>query len=234
MKKIITSIALVLSCAFVSAQDSYTVKMNMKIEGLPPEMAGFGDQETVSYIKGEKSKTEISGMMGSQIILFDGKTHYFLNDAMGNKNGYTATKEEMEAANKSEKAEAKPKIEYTSDKKTIAGYECTKAIVTAEGKDKKEGKITVWVTDKIKSDMAQGKKGGNNGMMNLGDLKGYPLEMEMNQSQQGMEMKIIITATDVSTKTLDDSVFAVSTDGYNLTSYKAFMDKMKSMKAGQH
>lgn len=230
MKKIITSAALIFSCAFAIAQEDYTVKMNMKIEGLPPEMAGFGEQETVTYIKGEKTKTEITSMMGSQTMLFDGKTHTFLSDAMGNKSGYTATKEEMEAASKNDK-EVKPKIEYTTEKKTIAGYECTKAIVTSEGKDKKENKIIVWVTDKIKSDITKNKK-GDRGMMNLGDIKGYPLEMEMSQSQQGMDMKIVISATNVSTKPVDDSVFKVSTDGYKMSTYKEFSEKMKSMKAG--
>lgn len=230
MKKIITSAALIFTCAFATAQDNYTVKMNMKIEGLPPEMAGFGEQETVTYIKGDKTKTEITSMMGSQIMLFDGKTHTFLTDAMGNKNGYTATKEEMEASSKNDK-EVAPKIEYTTEKKTIAGYECTKAIVTSEGKDKKETKIIVWVTDKIKHDITKNKK-GDRGMMNLGDIKGYPLEMEMKQSQQGMDMKIVISATDVSTKPVDDSVFKVSTDGYKMSTYKEFSEKMKSMKAG--
>lgn len=233
MKKIITSAALLVFCTFVNAQENYTIKMNMKIEGLPPEMAGFGDQETVTYIKGDKTKTEISSMMGTQTMLFDGKTHYFLSDAMGTKTGYSATAEEMEAASKKDKPEAKPKIEYTAEKKTIAGYECTKAIVTSEGKDKKENKIIVWVTDKIKSDLAKSKK-GDRGMMDLGDIKGYPLEMEMKQSQQGMDMKIVISATDVNTNAVDDGVFAVNTEGYKMSSYKDYAEKMKAMKGGQH
>lgn len=227
MKKIITSVALVLCCTFAFAQE-YTVKMNMKIEGLPPEMAGFGEQETVTQIKGEKSKTEMTSMMGTTIMLFDGKKHTFLTEMMGNKTGYTATKEEMEAMAKDDK-DPKPKIEYTSEKKMIAGYECTKAIVTATGKDKKETQMIVWVTDKIKHDMPKSK---NRNMMDLGDLKGYPLEMEMHQAQQGMDMKIVISATDVSTKPVDDSVFAVNTDGFKMYTYKEFSEKMKAQKGG--
>lgn len=204
------------------------MKMNMKIEGLPPEAAGFGEQETVTQIKGEKSRTEMTSMMGSTIMLFDGKNHTVLTDMMGNKTGYTATKEEMEAASKNEK-EVKPKIEYTNEKKTIAGYECTKAIVTTTGKDKKDMKMTVWVTDKIKYDLPKSKSGN---MMDLGDLKGYPLEMEMQQSQQGMDMKIIISATEVSTAAVDDSVFKANTDGYKMYTYKEFSDKMKAQRGG--
>ena len=226
MKKIMTCAALLLMSALTFGQENYTVKMTMKIEGLPAEYAAMGEQETVTYLKGEKSKVEVTGMMGSQIALFDGKTHIFLSDAMGNKSGYTATKEEMDAADKSSN-ESKPKIEYTTEKKMIAGYECTKAIVTSVDKDKKEDKIIVWVTDKIKSDIA--KRKGSKNMMNLGDIKGYPLEMEMKKNQGGMDMKIMMTATEVSTAPIPDSVFNVSTEGYKMSSYKEAMEKMKNM-----
>jgi hypothetical protein len=231
MKKIITTAAILFISACAIAQDNYTVKMNMKIEGLPPEYAGFGEQEIVNYVKGDKYKIEISSMMMTSVSAFDGTKLTSITEQMGNKSGFTATKEELEAADKNEKAEAKPKIEYTSDKKTIAGYECTKAVVTSIGKDKKENKMNVWVTEKIKSSQAQFKKRGGRGMMmDLGDLKGYPLEMEMSQSQQGMDMKILITATEVLTTPIDDATFTVSTDGYKMMSYKEMQEKMKAAK----
>ncbi|MDO8999264.1 MAG: hypothetical protein Q7W45_05830 [Bacteroidota bacterium] len=231
MKKIITSAAFLFITAFAVAQDNYTVKMNMKIEGLPPEYAGFGEQEIVNYVKGDKYKNEISSMMMTSVSSFDGAKLTSITEQMGNKSGFTATKEELDAASKNDKPEAKPKIEYSTDKKTIAGYECTKAIVTTVGKDKKENKMTVWVTEKIKSNQAQGKKTGGRGMMmDLGDLKGYPLEMEMSQSQQGMDMKILITSTEVLTTPIDDAVFTVSTEGYKMMSYKEMQEKMKAAK----
>ena len=229
MKKIITYAALVFVTAFAVAQDNYTVKMNMKIEGLPPEYAGFGEQEMINYVKGDKYKNEVSSMMMTSISAFDGAKLTSITEQMGNKTGFTATKEELDAADKNDKPEAKPKIEYTNDKKTIAGYECSKAIVTSVGKDKKENKMNVWVTDKIKSNQAQGKKRGGRGMsMDLGDLKGYPLEMEMSQSQQGMDMKILISATEVLTTPIDDAIFTVSTDGYKMMTYKEMQEKMKA------
>lgn len=228
MKRIIISAAIVLSSFAGFGQDSYTIKMNMKIDGLPAEYAAFGEQETITYIKGEKSKTEINGMMGSQIMLTVGENHTFLTDAMGNKTGYTATTAEMEAFHKKSAEDMKPKIEYTTEKKMIAGYECTKAIVTSVDKEKKEAKIIVWVTDKIKSDLAKKSRGAGKGMMDLGDIKGYPLEMEMKQSQQGTEMKITMTASEVSTAPIADGVFAVSTAGYKMMTYKEAMEKMKS------
>jgi hypothetical protein len=226
MKKIISTVALtLLTSAFALAQDNITVKMNVKVEGLPPEYAGFGEQEIVTYMKGDKHKTEMTSMMGSNITLYDGKKLTSLNEQMGNKTGFTATKEELDAE-KSKDKDPKPKIEYTTDKKMIAGYECTKAILTSMGKDKKENKMIVWVTDKIKRPETS-KGGGRRGMMDMGDLKGYPLEMEMSQSQQGMDMKILMTTNEVITTPIDDSVFNVSTEGYKMMTYAEQKEMMK-------
>ena len=233
MKKIIASAALLFIAGCAIAQDNYTVKMNMKIEGLPPEYAGFGEQEMVNYIKGDKYKNEVSSMMMTSVSSFDGAKLTSITEQMGNKSGYTATKEELDAASKTEKPETNPKIEYTQEKKTIAGYECSKAILTTVDKDKKENKMNVWVTEKIKSNQTQGKKSGGRMRMNFGDLKGYPLEMEMSTNQQGMEMKILITATEVLTTPIDDGVFTVSTEGYKMMTYKEMQDKMKAMGEGK-
>jgi hypothetical protein len=213
------------------AQDSYTIKMTLKIEGLPPEYAGFGEQDLVSYMKGELYKNESSSMMGSSSICFDGKLITSINDKMGTKTGYTATKEEMDAANPKE-AQEKPKIEYTNETKKIAGYDCTKAIMTSISPDGKENKVIVWVTDKIKSSTKGRRTGGRGMQMDFGDLKGYPLMIEATQNQNGNDMKIIITATEVSTAALDDSVFTVNTEGYTMMSYQQMMENMKNMRKG--
>lgn len=231
MKKLFISAAVLFMSVCAIAQDNYTVKMNMKIEGLPAEYAGFGEQEIINYIKGDKFKNEVNSMMMTSVSVFDGSVLTSITEQMGNKTGFRATKDELDAAEKNEKPGAKPKIEYTKEVKTIAGYECTKAIVTSVGKDKKENKMNVWVTEKIKANQTPGKKSGGRGMMmDLGDLKGYPLEMEMSQSQQGMDMKILISASEVSTTPLEDAVFTVSTDGYKMMTYKEMQEKMKAAK----
>ena len=231
MKKLFISAAVLFMSVCSIAQDNYTVKMNVKVEGLPAEYAGFGEQEIINYIKGDKFKNEVNSMMMTSVSVFDGSVLTSITEQMGNKTGFRATKDELDAAEKNDKPGAKPKIEYTKDVKTIAGYECTKAIVTSIGKDKKENKMNVWVTEKIKANQTTGKKSGGRGMMmDLGDLKGYPLEMEMNQSQQGMDMKILISASEVSTTPLEDAVFTVSTDGYKMMTYKEMQEKMKAAK----
>lgn len=233
MKKIATSIALVLVSAFAMAQESCTVKMNLKIDGLPPEYAGFGEQEIVSYQKGDKYKQEMTSMMGSNIICFDGAKLISISEQMGDKSGFTATKEELDAEKAESKDENKPKIEYTTDKKMIAGYECTKAILTYTSKDKKDKmeKVIVWYTDKLKNPQMSNKAGGrgNRMGMDMGDLKGRPLETEINTNANGQDMKILVSASEVSTANIDDSVFKVSTEGYKMITYKEQKDKMKAM-----
>ncbi len=228
MKKLITCIALVFATSIAFAQDDLTVKMTVKVDGLPPEYSAMGESEIVSYHKGEKSKEETTSMMGSSTTYSDGKTVTVLSEQMGEKTGWTATKEEMEAANAKDKSNDKPKIEYLTDKKTIAGYECTKAIITNIGKDKKETKATVWFTEKLKmSDNKTKNRRGPN--MNFGDLKGRPLEVETSMSQQGMELKIFVTATEVITAKIDDAIFKPDVTGYKIMTYKEMQEKMKAM-----
>jgi len=202
--------------------------MSLKTEGLPPEYAAYGEMDLVNTIKGDKLKTERNGMMGSSTSVYDGKKMISLNENMGNKFGYTATKDELKASDEKEKTE-KPKIDYTTEKKMIVGYECTKVIVTTFDKDKKENIITLWVTDKIKYDHPEAHKASGRGMADLSDLKGYPLSMEMSQNAQGMDMKIMITATEVLTSPINDSVFTLNTDGYTMMGYKEMLEKQKSM-----
>ena len=228
MKKLVVIASLAIGINVLSAQDNVTVKSSLKVEGLPEEYAGMAENDIVTYMKGDKSKTEIISMMGSQVYLNDGTMMTALIEQMGNKQGWTMTKAEMEADEK-ENAEKnkKPSIEYTTEKKTIAGYECTKAIVTSlSGKEKKEMKTNVWFTDKIK--MPGTSKGKSRGMgPDLSELKGYPMQMEMAMNQGGMEMKMITTVTEVDLKPIDDGVFKVNTEGFKMMTYKEMKEQMK-------
>lgn len=232
MKKLLFSAALALCCMTINAQENFTVKMSFKIEGLPEEYAGMAENDIVTYMKGEKSKTEVTSMMMTQVIVNDGETSTTLMEQMGNKTGWVMTKAEMEAEEKENNAKkTKPTIEYTTEKKMIAGYECTKAIVTSiSSKDKKEMKTIVWYTDKIKQPStakSKSKKGGMMGGPDLSELKGFPMQTEMTTNNQGMEMKMISTVTEVSTAAIDDSQFKVSTEGYKMMTYKELKEQMK-------
>ena len=214
------------------SQNDITIKFSIKTEGLPAEMAAYGEQDLITQMKGDKLKTEISSMMFSNITYVDGQKITSLSDAMGNKSGYTSTKEEIESFDKNETAE-KPTIVYTDETKMIAGYECKKAIVTSVGKDKKETVTTVWITDKIVNRHKYLNKASRRGMADLSELKGYPLAMEMPMNFQGSEAKVVMTTIEVSTDTLDDSVFVPNTEGYKMMSYQEMREKQKMMQQGR-
>ena len=230
-KKLVSVFIFVFVTALVFAQESYTIKMSIKMEGMPAEYAAYGEQELVTFLKGEKSKTEISSMMISSTKYFDGKNYVVLAESMGNKTGFTATKEELEADEKKGKENLQTKVEYTADRKKIAGYECTKAIVTTTDETKKESKVIVWVTDKIK--MGSTKKSSVSMIADLGDLKVQPLAMEASQQSNGMDLKLMLTTTEVLTTPINDNFFVPNTEGYIMNTYKDWINKMKAMQGGK-
>ncbi len=234
MKKLILATAAFIALN-ISAQENYTVKMSVRVEGLPEEYAGMAENDIVTYMKGEKTKMELTSMMMTQVSLNDGEKTTTLMEQMGNKTGWIVTKTEAEEEEKeaaSKKGKTKPKVEYADEKKMIAGYECSKAIVTTVGKDKKEQKTIVWYTDKIKNPSTSGAKSGRRGGMmggaDLSEIKGFPMETEMSMNNQGMEMKVISTVTEVSTSPIEDKIFTIDTEGYKLMSYKELKDSMKA------
>lgn len=234
MKKLFLAATALLSLNLVS-QDNYTIKMSVKVEGLPEEYAGMAENDIITYMKGEKSKTELTSMMMTQVSLNDGEKTTTLMEQMGNKTGWVVTKTEAEADEKeaeSKKGKTKPVVEYVGDKKTIAGYECSKAIVTTINKEKKEQKTIVWYTDKIKQPSSTGNKSGRRGGMmggaDLSAIKGFPMQTEMSMNNQGMEMKVISTVTEVSTAAIDDKIFTIDTEGYKIMSYKELKESMKA------
>jgi hypothetical protein len=128
---------------------------------------------------------------------------------------------EKEAA-KSKDKPTDPKIEYLNETKTIAGYECKKAVITTVGKDKKEEKMEVWYSDKFENPNKEGKGRGQ------GFMKGFKgLPFEFSNAQGGMKFTMIAKA--VSTDPIDDSKFNLSTDGYKMMT----MDELKAMQGGK-
>jgi GLPGLI family protein len=204
MKKLITAAALLLS-AFTFAQKEGSITYLMTMEGLPPEQAAMmGDMETKIVYKDNKTYSEMNSMMMSYKTVTDDKGSLVLMDQMGNKFFMRTTKAEMD---KMAEGNKEPKIEYTEEKKTIAGYECKKAIVTNTGKEG-EVKTDVWYTEKVPYvSGGGGRKGG--GEMFKG-LKGMPMEFAVKNGPYNIKM----TAKEVSFDKVSDSVFTLSTEGY--------------------
>lgn len=226
MKKLFSTLAVVaLTALSLNAQikEGY-ILYDMKIEGLPPEQAAMmGDMETKVTFKNGKALTEVTSMMFSQQMVVDETGMTMLMEQMGNKIAMKQTKEEMEKAEAKVKDKpADPKIEYTNETKTIAGYECKKAIITTVGKDKKEEKMEMWYSDKFENPNKEGKGRGQNVMKGL---KGMPFEYAGGQG--GMKFKM--TAKEVSTDPVADSKFVLSTEGYKVMT----ADELKAMQGGK-
>jgi hypothetical protein len=179
--------------------------------------------ELKSTFKNTKVLTEMSSMMFTNQTLVDDKGMLMLMEQMGNKIAVKQTKEEMEKEEAKQKDKpSDPKIEYTTETKTIAGYECKKAIVTTVNKEKKEEKMEIWYSDKFENLNKEGKGRGQSFMKGL---KGVPFEYSGAQGP----MKFKMVAKEVSIEPVADSKFELSTDGYKMMT----MDELKAMQGGR-
>jgi GLPGLI family protein len=183
-----------------------SITYSMTIEGLPPEQAAMMEgMEMKTIFKNNKSRSEVNSAFMNSVTVTDGKGGFVtLMDGMGQKSYIKGNTED--AKKKSKSSEKEPKITYTDDKKTIAGYDCKKAIIEAETENKEVSKVNVWYTDKIAP--VEGGMGGRGGQFK--GLKGVPLEFDMPQGP----MNIKVSATKISTESVSDDLFNVSTEGY--------------------
>lgn len=228
MKKLFSTLAVVaLTALSLNAQtikEGY-VLYDMKIEGMPADQAAMlGDMETKLYFKNGKVMSEVTSMMFSQQMTVDEKGMTMLMEQMGNKIAVKQTKEEMEKeAAKTKDKTPDPKIEYFDETKSIAGYDCKKAVVTmVNPKDKKEEKMEMWYCEKFDNPNKEGK---GKGQAMMKGLKGMPFEYSGGQGA----MKFKMTAKEVSTDPVSDSKFELSTEGYKVMT----MDELKAMQGGK-
>ena len=226
MKKLFSTLAFIsLSVLSLTAQNNEGfILYDMKIEGLPPEQAAIvGDMENKVTFKNCKVLTEMTSMMFTNQTVIDENGMVMLMEQMGNKMAIKQTKDEMEkeAAKQKDKL-ADPKIEYINETKSIAGYECKKAIISIVGKDKKEEKMEVWYSEKFANPNKEGKGKGQGFMKGL---KGMPFEYAGGQG--GMKFKMV--AKEVSVDPVSDGKFNLSTDGYKLMT----MDELKALQGGK-
>lgn len=157
-------------------------------------------KEMKLYIKGHQQRLEMAQTTNvKSVTISDSKTQTstILMDMMDKKLAMKVTKEEVEK----ELAKSKmPQIVYVEGTKNIAGYSCKKAeIVYEDGK-----KSTVYYTENIQM--------GNFSVdwsYQLPQLKGFPLEFEMDQKGTKMRM----TAVKVAKELIPITLFMVP-EGY--------------------
>ena len=163
--------------------------------------------------RNELVKTNMSimgGMIRNQTILDSKKKKgVMLYDMMGRK---IAVDLDM-----GETVENIPDYTITYDKKdvkTIAGYKCYRADIDVKGKD---DKMVMYVTEKIAPTGSQLNE-------QFKDLKGFPLQYQMDQGG----LKMTLKASEVSTTMPDSKAFDVP-DGYEKMTMEEFQKMAGSM-----
>ena len=179
------------------------------------QLAMFPKLMTVS-IKGTKSKTEMSTGMGNQteIIDYSDKTKVALLDMMGQKYAIKETNAELQ---KDMEKEPKATVEVTSETKTIAGYMCKKALVTAE-QDGEKTVYEVWFTSEL------GSKDVNFDNPLYKEIDGVLMEFLMVTPQITMKF----TVSTVEKKTVPAKDFEIPAE-YKLTTKEELKSKFGGM-----
>ena len=216
MKKLFLTVVAIAGMFAAEAQITEgSITYTVAVDGVPPEQASMmKGMELNMMFKNKKSRAEFSMSMMTSTTVTDDNGSLMLMEMMGQKTFTKMTKADIE---KESKKTPDPKITYTEEKKTIAGYECKKAIIEIKDQKGETQKLNVWYTEKLPYN-------GGGRMNQFKGLKGAPLEFESNQGPYKMKM----TATKVSTAPVADSEFVLSTEGY--TEMK--MDDLKKMQGG--
>jgi GLPGLI family protein len=222
MKKFTMALLGLLTVINVAAQKNNSfegvVKYSISFEGsgLPPEaLTMLNGAESITYIKGDKRRTDMNMAIQSTSAIMDLSTKSIvtLMDIMGQK--YLIRMNESDI--KKEEAKA-PEVsyKYLNETKEIAGYKCKKAEATVKTKEGKEEVINIFYTEEIPtSELKPAYKG----------LKGFPMEFQMNQSG----MKMTFTTKSVSKEPIADSKFDIPKEGYKETTMEEFQKSMQKM-----
>jgi GLPGLI family protein len=216
MKKIVSlSLALSFFCCAIYAQTklkegSATFKIDYDLDAQTEQMRAMLPSDANIFFKGDKIVVETLGGFGEQRTITDSKKgeSIMLMDMMGNKMAVKTTKADVD---KELAKKGKPKVEITSETKTIAGYTCTKAIVTSS-----EGSpVDIWFAKDlaVNNSFNQGYEGIN------GMLLEYSVKNEM------FNMKMF--CTEIKAEKVDDAKFDIPSD-YKMMS----KDDLKKMRGG--
>jgi GLPGLI family protein len=202
--------AIILGISATAFSKEFKGIINYKISfpgtDMDASMAAMMPKMAILTIRGDMSKLEINmGQMGSQSQIFNGidKTVTTCMNLvpMGQKFYYTESQEDLEA----ELDEgASVDIDVKDETKTIAGYECKKAVITVID-DSNEVMFTVYFTDEITSSSL------NMDNPYFKDIPGAMLEFEIDTGQ-GQRMKM--EAVSVDKKNISESEFDIP-EGYD-------------------
>ena len=196
MKKVCLVLAVIMMgfVSHVAAQKTFagTIKTHTHIEGTDdPNILSQGESDASIQIFGNYTKMVRSIQEGFGITSIsngDTKSNVVILDIMGMGKYYVET-----PAEKILEAQKTLKYDYdkTGEKKTIAGYECEKVIVTMTDLETDESKSFVeWVTNAL-------NVGENINFAETPGLAGYALRSEVKQEIEGTDVTIITEATEI-------------------------------------
>ncbi|WP_353779769.1 DUF4412 domain-containing protein [Winogradskyella sp. 3972H.M.0a.05] len=211
MKKLFFALFLTLGLTAVAQENitegKVTLKQTMSSdnEQVNAQLAMVGEMSTVTYFKGNKSRTEVSSAMtGSNVTIVDNdakKGIVLMDNPMMGKS-YT----EIDLNNISEEDFDKVKVEKIDETKTILGYKCQGYKLSMEEQGVNMNMI-LFSTEALKIATDKTKFGEK--------VKGFPLFMEIKVNQMGSMMTIITEATGIDKEVVADDMF-------NLTPPKGF------------
>ncbi len=200
----VAAIIMGLSSSAIAKDFSGVINYKISYPGMEVDasMAAMMPKMATLTIKEEMSKFEINmGQMGSQVQIIDGtaKTITTVMNMMGQKFYYVETQEDV---NSELEDDEKVSVDIKDETKVIAGYECTKAVVTVKqgGEDML---FTIYYTEEI------GSASMNIDNPYFSEVPGAMLEFEINTGGGTMKMEAI----SVDKKKIADSEFAVP-EGY--------------------
>lgn len=204
MKKILSFMmvaAIIMGFASTAISKDFSGVITYKISypgmEIDASMAAMMPKMATLSIKEDMSKFEISmGQMGKQVQIIDGeaRTVTTVMDMMGQKFYYVQTEDEIDAEEGAENVS----VDIKDETKEIAGYTCTKAVVTVkEGGE--EMMFTIYFTEEI------GSSSLNIDNPYFKQIPGAMLEFEIDTGAGTMKME----ALSVEKKKLSDSDFEV-------------------------
>ena len=221
MKKTVLAITVLIAVnATINAQ-SFEGSYQMHIENALKKNTA----EMLITIKGDKAAMEMltAPNAGKVKTIFDEKekTMTILVDKDG-ANKMAMVQKMSNVDEDAGKTSKDAKITITNETKKIEGYACKKVIAESD-----ESTTTMWVTDELGltySDMygmmSSGRGPASNmssNMKNYKDVKGIPLEMNIN-SKDKSEGETVITLKNIKKEAVDASFFDIS--GYQVMDMK--------------
>ena len=206
MKKLFSILFIALGVS-VFAQETITEgvansKMTLSSSNsqISAQFAMVGDINSITYFKGNSSRTETSNIMtGNSVSIIDTDAQEMLT-YMDNPMAGKLYMKQSTVPNEEDLKDVT--IEKTGETKEFLGYTCTKYVVTIN-KNGTPTNMELYTTDKVSAVSNQTATLGSG-------FEGYPLYMKVVSGQPGNDMIITVEVTEVKQE-------AVASDKFDMT-----------------